>query len=251
MEMLDDRCIVSIPYRLDASGYADIIRAAASLSTEFGLVMLTSENHLSDSVQKVLHDLQPFLLRTDETHNWPGTTSWGPVRVNRYRSCPESVAVITSRASSFWQWTNFEDIHFVRADGSTVLGSTMCEKDAWLEVDDEELSKIRGLLRHDIALGKFDPFDEFAAWVDAYCADLQAEGKMTFVDKTVADSVDSKVEITNGGSSLLLTLQPSGTIQFRMVNGDVVTARTEEIHSSDDMQRFLADVFDQIRRMFW
>jgi len=120
-----------------------------------------------------------------------------------------------------------------------------------LEVDAQELGVISGMLRQDIPLGQFDPFGELAAWVDAYCGDLQADGKMTFVDKTVSDSVESKVEISNADSSLLLTLRPPSTMQLTVVKDNTVTKRNQDVHTSDEMQQFLSDVFDQIGQVDW
>jgi hypothetical protein len=44
--------------------------------------------------------------------------------------------------SGLFQWVNLgspEDLHLIRSDGTTVLGTIAQEEDAWMELDDGEV----------------------------------------------------------------------------------------------------------------
>ncbi|WP_157181531.1 hypothetical protein [Actinopolymorpha alba] len=63
---------------------------------------------------------------------------------------PESLEELLTATDDLFKWVNPdlpEDLHFLRVDGSTVLGSVAQEEEAWLELDEVELQ-----LLHDAAL---------------------------------------------------------------------------------------------------
>ena len=88
---------------------------------------------------------------------WPGTTVAGARTQTRllFDVTPVSLDVILGVSSSFWDWANTDypdDLHFLRSDGSVVLGSTWCTRVAWLELDDAELQVVAGQLPPDVEL---------------------------------------------------------------------------------------------------
>lgn len=67
------------------------------------------------------------------------------VRRYLYRSDAAVVGVILRRSSQFSDWVNPylpEDLHFLRADDSLVLGSVAQHGDAWLELSPVETSRL-------------------------------------------------------------------------------------------------------------
>jgi len=79
-------------------------------------------------------------------NQWPGTTKVALSDATRYvfRLTPATSRVLASSASSLFEWHNPrlpEDLHFLRADRSVVLGSVAHENYAWLELADEELER--------------------------------------------------------------------------------------------------------------
>ena len=81
----------------------------------------------------------------EDTASWPGTDLIGG-RLSRrflYRLTPEALDVLAEATSSLYEWVNPalpEDLHLLRGDESTVLGSVAQEEEAWIELDDDELA---------------------------------------------------------------------------------------------------------------
>jgi hypothetical protein len=125
--------------------YELLIEALAPLAALVGMVIRSDKVQLGPQAQDLMRDLTPYLVHVDELSTWPGTVLLGEHRskVYQYRLVPEVVTLILSSASSLYQWVNPdlpEDLHFLRADGSTVLGSVAQEEDSWIELEDLEFA---------------------------------------------------------------------------------------------------------------
>lgn len=128
--------------------YQSLLRALVPIASLFGVVIRSEKVRLTEAAESVLRSLEPYLVRVEEVTRWPGTQLIGG-RVSRryiYTLDEGSLGVLLTAASDLFQWINPglpEDLHFLRHDGSTVLGSTAQEEDAWLEVDSNELERWR------------------------------------------------------------------------------------------------------------
>jgi hypothetical protein len=114
-----------------------------------GLVVRSEKVRLTPDAHDVLGRLEPFLVTRESVSNWPGTQLVG-TRVSRrdlFALTPNSIDVLLNAASEFSAWVNPylpEDLHLVREDGSTVLGSVAQHDDTWLELEDQEYSDFKG-----------------------------------------------------------------------------------------------------------
>jgi len=92
----------------------------------------------------VLQALSPHLLGVEQARVWPGTELSDSLATRHLFHLDErSLGILGDSAAGLFEWVNPglpEDLHFLRLDGSTVLGSVAQEEDAWLELSDEELA---------------------------------------------------------------------------------------------------------------
>lgn len=127
--------------------YRSLLRAVEPLATGFGLMDKGPGTRLAESGNEVLRRLGEHLFDAGEVQAWPGSLMFGSVTEDRYlfRLDAVSLEVLTSSAESLfdWVWPRLpEDLHFLRADGSTVLGTVAQEDDAWLELTAAEYDAI-------------------------------------------------------------------------------------------------------------
>lgn len=152
-------CRVSYTISPEPTGAACrlLLEAVGSLATEFGVIVRSERVQLSDSASRVLEDLDPYKVSVGETQAWPGSQLVGDRRsvLFRYRSEPGSVAVVIDAARMISDWVNPylpEDLHFLRGDGSVVMGSIAQENEVWVELSDEETRYLRARLPPDVEL---------------------------------------------------------------------------------------------------
>ncbi|WP_344234779.1 hypothetical protein [Kribbella hippodromi] len=72
-----------------------------------------------------------------------------------FRLDAESLEVLVSSASSLYDWVNPmlpEDLHFLRSDGSVVLGTVAQEDDAWLQLTPAEYEGIAARIPRGVVL---------------------------------------------------------------------------------------------------
>ncbi|WP_350278288.1 hypothetical protein [Kribbella sp. HUAS MG21] len=137
--------------------YRGLLRAVAPLADVFGLLDKGPGTRMGESGREVLRRLGEHLLAADAVQAWPGSRIVGTSTQNRYlfRLDEESLEVLTTAASSLfdWVWPRLpEDLHFLRADGSTVLGTVAQEDDAWLELTAAEFDVVVGRLPRGVRL---------------------------------------------------------------------------------------------------
>ncbi|WP_291377746.1 hypothetical protein [Demequina sp.] len=123
--------------------YKELLERVCPFAHYAGLVIRSEQVRLTTGGAAVLDQLEPFLVRREDVKSWPGTLLIG-TRVSRrdlFALTPESIDVLKSAASELSAWVNPdlpEDLHLLREDGTTVLGSVAQHEDAWLELDDWE-----------------------------------------------------------------------------------------------------------------
>lgn len=106
--------------------YRELLRAVAPAAKVFGL-MDHAGTGLHETGGEVMRRLGEHLFDADEVRAWPGSLMYGDGPRDRYlfRLDDVSLEVLTSSADNLfdWIWPRLpEDLHFLRADGSTVLG---------------------------------------------------------------------------------------------------------------------------------
>ncbi|MEV6269044.1 hypothetical protein AB0L64_17865 [Kribbella sp. NPDC051936] len=139
--------------------YRALLRAVAPLAEVFGVLDKGPRTRMDESGNEVLRRLGEHLLGADEVQAWPGSVIVGRSTQDRYlfRLDDESLEVLTTAASSLfdWVWPRLpEDLHLLRADGSTVLGTVAQEDDAWLELTAAEYDAVTGRLPRGVRLGR-------------------------------------------------------------------------------------------------
>ena len=129
---------------LDGELYAALLRALATLATTIGMIIRSDKVTLTPRAAGLLAALEPYLIRIEQVEEWPGTRLVGGRTSLRYlyRLTPSSLNLALEASNDIFEWVNPnlpEDIHFLRQDGSTVLGSIAQEDAVWLDIGDDEL----------------------------------------------------------------------------------------------------------------
>ncbi len=91
---------------------------------------------------RLLDELEPFALGIEKVREWPGTVSGATAPSYRFsfKFSEESLEAWTSSIGSFYGEQDFSlfDLHILRTDGSTLLGSMSSHETAWLQMNNEE-----------------------------------------------------------------------------------------------------------------
>lgn len=141
-----DRPIYDIKAWPTGSAYEALVRATASVSFGVGFVIRPSERHLSTLARSVLEELTSELISSQDVWSWPGSdllSTSPPYAHSVYRCGANAVELLVSAAHSFGDWVNPhlpEDLHFLREDGSVVLGSVAQERFLWAELSGDEFA---------------------------------------------------------------------------------------------------------------
>jgi hypothetical protein len=131
-----------------AAVLAGLLRASVGIASELGLVLQSPRVRLRPAGTRLLAQLAPYHIRSEEIVEWPGTRNLGGFRSLRhlYRADAGAVEAVIATCGQLYAWENPElpeDIHLLRADGSVLMGSTTQERDAWLVLDDDEHRRLR------------------------------------------------------------------------------------------------------------
>ncbi|MBA3020538.1 hypothetical protein [Propionicimonas sp.] len=252
MGVLESRTPMTIPFRITEDDYRALVTSVGSMAALVGVVGREPRDLLGYAGKAVLSELSPYLERSVKISQWPGTRSIAPARVEYFRSEPGAVDVITRCTGSFWEWMDPEmpeDLHFLREDGTVVLGSTTCERYAWLELDREERDSLAVPPSLRLRLGQFDPLDEVAAWVAAYGEDLAWAGRVEFEDGSTGSRSASSVRVVDGVRMAGLQVTAAGefTSTF-VVAGEPETSRVT-VGDSPELERLLAAFVDGLSRL--
>jgi hypothetical protein len=106
------------------------------------LMVIRDTVQKSDSIKKIIDDLQPYILEKDEKSEWPGTILHrGTATVTKYKLNNETLKLLASAVNGLYSWKqpDFpEDLCFLRQDGSPWLVTITYEEDGYLELTDKE-----------------------------------------------------------------------------------------------------------------
>lgn len=138
--------------------YRSLVDYALSRCGSFYFVLLEDQAYGDDAVM-VRSNLRPHLLSSDSVTEWPGTRLLGKTgaTLERYALNSESAAVLNGAADGLYDWMAPhlpDDLGFLRPDGTTLLASVAHEKDAWLELDEDDARFLR-----DTSPGVYGIFD--------------------------------------------------------------------------------------------
>jgi hypothetical protein len=126
--------------------YAELLGSLTPFAATFGLVMGAYSTRVPKLQPALLDALSPYLLSEEVVSEWPGGQIEGPRRArrNRYTFNSDTISVLLTFSESLYDW-QFpllpNDLHLLRSDGTTVLGSISVEDEAWLELSETELER--------------------------------------------------------------------------------------------------------------
>lgn len=189
--------------------YGALLRAAAAVPADvLGVVWHSEGLAKTDRARAVLAALEPHLLAAEEVSAWPGarTYGWTATRYT-YALSPESLDVLLRSAASIFDWVSPdlpEDAHFLRADGSTVLGSTAQEDDVWVELTDDEVAvwraqappEVRDALRQHQSTYEADLLKALGELAGTFAGRLPAVVTANVENLLAEGRRDSAVEVT-------------------------------------------------------
>lgn len=142
--------------------YRAILLATANMADRFGVIVRSEKVHLSVDALRLLDDLCPYSISVAQVDRWPGSQLSGPRRSTciTYACNPSAISLLMEAADSFNDWVNPflpEDLHFLRADGSVVLGTIAQENQVWTELSQQEAERLRGMIPGHIRLRMTNP----------------------------------------------------------------------------------------------
>lgn len=231
---------VRIPWRISNEHYGKVVTAVSEKSSQFGLVTDDGIRPRTFDIPDIEDMLDEFFIRETRSRKWPGTISADPVTVTYYSTSADSIRVLTNVAASFWAWDRPNmpaDLHFLRADGSLLLGSTPCERHVWLDVSEDELAHFRSHLPGGGKLGVFLPLDCFDEWYAAYSGDLQWSGTVTGGQSI--GQVSRQVTVADDDTSLTIRVEATGRATI-----------TEDRHGETISRSFTAKDGDSLDEVF-
>jgi hypothetical protein len=131
--------------------YAALVEAAGE-ACPTALLVTRPRMGSSAELLDVLARLEPHLVRREERNEWPGTRLIdGTATVHEYRVGGDVLSILRSSVKGLYLWrqpARPEDLCFLRADGTTWLGSIAHERDAWLELDEAEAAALVARVPH-------------------------------------------------------------------------------------------------------
>ena len=105
--------------------------------------------HIPNKLLPFMTELEPFLLSSKDTDQWPGTSGAGRARIYFYSYEKRLINILKSASQDFYHWLEPdlpEDLCIYRKDGSVWLGSTTHEYYVWLNLNAKELKTLEGSL---------------------------------------------------------------------------------------------------------
>ena len=127
------------------SVYRNLLEYALRTCKSVGLIMQVRGRPVP--ADDVIVRLEPYLLDRREVNEWPGSQLAFGHRARRdiFSFGPPVVGIMLSVADGLYDWENVElpdDPHLLRDDGGVWLGTVVHERDAWLELDEDEYREL-------------------------------------------------------------------------------------------------------------
>lgn len=139
------RSIYTLVRQPTGETYQMLIDALAANAAEAVLVV-RDDLGLSRKAERLLQDLLGRGGRSERASRWPGTElSDSDAELVRVPPDQDVVRILRKSVSGLYEWLQPdwpEDLCFLRADGSTVLGTISHESDAFLELSVDEYESL-------------------------------------------------------------------------------------------------------------
>lgn len=125
--------------------YRDLVDLASSHCSKF---ILVKRSEINSSCDKVLEELKPYLIGSEEKDNWPGTMLLDKTAiVNSYLINAESKELLKKYAQGLFSWVHPslpEDLCFLKKDETPWLITIAHEYTGWIESGTvEEIEKLK------------------------------------------------------------------------------------------------------------
>lgn len=138
--MTTSRIAFGFRYNPEHCAYFALLDLCRSLASHFSLV-LRDDLSVSRELLLVLQNLEPYLVKKEQTSSWPGTVlSDGHAEVYRFRVDTDSIDVLKRYSLSLFDWQQPlrpEDPAFYYEDGSVLVETITHEADAILYISEE------------------------------------------------------------------------------------------------------------------
>jgi hypothetical protein len=120
---------------------SNLFEALARISASVAVVV-RDQLDVGESTKNLLARLEPHLVERSRVTSWPGTILYGSLAtLHRFCANRSVLKELVSASTALYGWLQPalpEDPSFAREDGKTVFGSISHEREAWLEVSEEE-----------------------------------------------------------------------------------------------------------------
>lgn len=132
----------SLTSRAEGDNYHRLLVTCSEFASLAGLVQGSPTRQPTDS--EFLRSASAFLVREDRVLEFPGGIGHTPRQRWLYTYNPAFIRVLESASSDLFDWLRPElpeDLHLLRNDGSTVLGTVASEEHAYVRLEDSEVSR--------------------------------------------------------------------------------------------------------------
>lgn len=126
--------------------FSELLGSGLSYAETLGLVIQKWRNY-PPSATDVLEHFSKYQIEAKDVDAWPGSrlAPGFTEQVRIYQYTPEVKEYLEFVSEGLFDWQNpelLDDPHLMRTDGSTWLGSTAHEDDAWLELTPNEYAEL-------------------------------------------------------------------------------------------------------------
>jgi hypothetical protein len=123
-----------------------LLVGSAELATTCGLIV-QGDFPATQSASRLAAGLSPYAKDPKKVSSWPGTQLHDEGNAIQYQYVfSQPVAhLLFEAADHLYGWVSPdlpEDLHLLRQDGSVLLGSVAHEHDAWLEMGEDEFTRL-------------------------------------------------------------------------------------------------------------
>jgi hypothetical protein len=150
-----NRAIWDVTRNPEGPAFAWLLRKMTELGAETFRFAVGPQDVVTGEFSAAIQSLSRFESSREWSRNWVGTHADEKHQIFSYSVSQESIAAILALSKGIFDWDGASlplDLHFLRGDGSAVLGSIASEYLAWFEFDESELEVLGSGLRRTLGL---------------------------------------------------------------------------------------------------
>lgn len=150
-----NRAIWDVTRNPEGPTFAWLLRKMTELGAETFRFAVGPQEVVTGEFSAAIQSLSRFEYSREWSRNWVGTRADEKHQILSYSVSQESISAIFALSNGIFDWDGASlplDLHFLRGDGSTLLGSIASEYSAWLELDELELESLGSGLRRTLGL---------------------------------------------------------------------------------------------------